>query len=439
MTLGSEQPASILDDREPAVSRRSSVLMIAYAYPPISASGVIRTVSFAQRLPAFGWDPMVLTVRHPKDTDLGSGEPVPPDIPVFRTPEYNLQGFVEFLQGATNQLLTFVGSELRDRFYHDLMCIPDPQIAWFSSIRGVRLATRADVVYVSCSPFSSAISGVIIKRLTGRPLVLDFRDAWSLNPYNRPKGLHRAAIVKLERLAIAACDHLILNTPGALRLYRERYPEFAARMSVIPNGYNTLNVASLEDRPTDVFRIMHVGSFYRSRGPERLLEALRSIGQDNIEFVQVGPSAPVLVQAARHLRIRVINQVPHAEALRLMRTASLLYLKQGFEPGVTDYIAVAAKTYEYLATGLPILAEGPSGDNMDVVREHAPRSYIVTDADASSMERAVQTAYADRDAIQPGVTDGFVRTFDRNELTRQLAAVLSRVSASAQRASDGQM
>lgn len=412
--------------------------MIAYTYPPISASGVIRTVSFAQRLPAFGWDPTVLTVRHAKDSDMGSGEPVPPDISVVRTPEYNLQGFVDFLQGATNRLLTLMGSELRDRFYRDLMCIPDPQVAWFSSLPGVRLARRADVVYVSCSPFSSAISGVILKRLTGRPLVLDFRDAWSLNPYNRPAGVHRAAIVRLERMVIGACDHLIVNTPGALRLYRERYREFASRMSVIPNGYDTLNVASPEDRPSGVFRIMHVGSFYRSRGPERLLEALRAIGQDDIEFVQVGPSAPVLVQAARDLRIRVINQVPHSEALRLMRTASLLYLKQGVEPGVTDYIAIAAKTYEYLATGLPILAEAPPGDNVDVVREHAARSYIVTDGDASSMERAVQTAYADRDLVEPGITEGFVRTFERMELTRQLAAILNQVSASPRRVNDGE-
>ncbi|MCA1651261.1 MAG: glycosyltransferase [Acidobacteria bacterium] len=275
-----------------------------------------------------------------------------------------------------------------------------------------------------------AISGLIIKRLTGRPLVLDFRDAWSLNPYNRPAGLHRAAIVRLERMGIAACDHLIVNTPGALRLYRERYPEFAGRMSVIPNGYDTLNVASPDDRPSGVFRLMHVGSFYRSRGPERLLAALRAIGQDDIEFVQVGPTAPVLVQAARDLRIRVINQVPHAEALRLMRTASLLYLKQGFEPGVTDYIAVAAKTYEYLATGLPILAEGPPGDNIDVVREHAARCYVVTDADPASMERAVRNAYAERAAVQPRVTEGFVRTFDRTELTRQLAAIFDRLVAS---------
>jgi len=199
-------------------------------------------------------------------------------------------------------------------------------------------------------------------------------------------------------------------------------------MSAIPNGYDTLNLATPQDRPTDVFRIMHVGSFYRSRGPELLLEALSAIGQHDIEFVQVGPSHPALRTAAGRLRIRIIDQVPHSEALRFMRTASLLYLKQGFEPGVSDYIAVAAKTYEYLATGLPILADGPAGDNIDVVREHAARSYIVTDADTASMEQALRKAYAERAEVEPTVTDGFVQAFDRNHLTARLATILNAVT-----------
>ena len=49
----------------------------------------------------------------------------------------------------------------------------------------------------------------------------------------------------------------------------------------------------------------------------------------------------------------MLPPVSREEALKLMQQASLLYLKQA----VSDGIAVAAKTYEYLATGLPVLAE----------------------------------------------------------------------------------
>src|SRR5436309_2463831 len=42
------------------------VLMICYYFPPIVASGVARSLEFAKLLPHSGWEPLVLTVRHPR-------------------------------------------------------------------------------------------------------------------------------------------------------------------------------------------------------------------------------------------------------------------------------------------------------------------------------------------------------------------------------------
>src|SRR6185503_15710938 len=163
-----------------------------------------------------------------------------------------------------------------------------------------------------------------------------------------------------ERLCLRCCDALILNTPGAERLYRERYPQHAEKMSCIPNGFDALNDAPAPEG-CEHLRIMHLGDFYRSRTPERLLEALARIGRDDIEFVQVGPSCEALGRFADRVRITHMSRVTHAEALVLMRTASVLYLTQGWEQGVDRYVSVASKTYEYLATGAPILAEVPAG------------------------------------------------------------------------------
>ena len=91
----------------------------------------------------------------------------------------------------------------------------------------------------------------------------------------------------------------------------------------------------------------------------------------------------------------------HADALAMMRTASLLYVRQGWEPGVTDYIAVAAKTYEYLATGLPILAHCPPGDNVEIIRRYAANSYIVTSPEGRELEGALRAAYENRLTFSP--------------------------------------
>jgi len=104
----------------------------------------------------FGWDPLVLTVQNARDVNVQTGADGPAGSEVVRTHEYNLAGFVEFMQGAVNQLLRLAGSELRDRFFRETIAIPDSQIAWASWPRGIRLARNCAVMYATCSHFSSA-------------------------------------------------------------------------------------------------------------------------------------------------------------------------------------------------------------------------------------------------------------------------------------------
>jgi glycosyltransferase involved in cell wall biosynthesis len=108
-----------------------------------------------------------------------------------------------------------------------------------------------------------------------------------------------------------------------------------------------------------------------------------------------------------------------------MGQASLLYLKQGWEEGISDYVSVAAKTYEYLATGLPVLAECPPGDNLDIVREYSERRYLVPSRTLDDMKRALRSAWSDR-TLPPGkISPRFIERFSRDNLARHLAEELS--------------
>jgi glycosyltransferase involved in cell wall biosynthesis len=403
--------------------------MICYYFPPIVSSGVTRSFEFAKLLPQFGWEPLVLTVRHSKDPYVARnlGED-PKGIRVERTSEWNLARLADFLHACCVRVARLLRGNLRRNFFREYFCFPDSQVAWFSTIRAGRLARKCDLIYVSCSPFSSAISAAIAKRLTSRPLVVDFRDAWSLNPHAEHSGLHKMLIRKLERFVLGACDVLILNTAGAARLYANVYPNHREKIVTIPNGYDILTPVT--GRPTDGdFQIMHVGSFYGSRSPDALLECLAEIKRDDIVFVQVGGSFESYDRFKNHVRIKVLPPIPRKEALELMREASLLYLKQGWEAGVSDYIAVGAKTYEYLATGLPILAEVPPGDNAELVKKYASAAYTVTTNSRSDLRRAVESAYAGRGRDNVAIHPEFARKLSRRELTRQLATVFDRLGA----------
>ena len=410
----------------PFDDRSRPALMIAYAYPPVLASGSNRSVAFAKNLAAFDWRPTILTVERSR-SGLPSTERIPDDVRVVRARELNLHGLVELLHGATRRVLRIFGVRLRRNWYRELLCIPDPQIAWMCLGKGLALARTHDVIYVSCSPFSSALMGTWLKKLSGKPLVVDFRDAWSLNPhasYSRP---HLAAIRRLERYVIQQCDRLVVNTLGAEALYRKHYPESAWKIVSIPNGYDSLNIAD-PYIPGTKFTIMHVGNFYGSRVPDALLAALDEIANPDIEFVQVGAAVEGLTSRPG---LRIMDRVPHEEALALMRTASLLYLKQGFEGPSTDYIAVAAKTYEYLATGLPILADCPEGDNAEVVRRYCPHPYVVSSGGKSDLKEAVLKAFAARAITPRAVNEEFEREFDRLRLTARLAHLFDELTLQA--------
>jgi glycosyltransferase involved in cell wall biosynthesis len=398
------------------------VLMLCYYFPPISSAGTHRSVGFARGLRQFGWRPIVLTVHRSRTRWELNGEQVPTDVEVVRSPEWDLQGVLTLLSGIFNRACDLLRLRRRPSPFY-AWCLPDPQIAWLSTLRGILLARNCQIVYASCSPFSSAISGCLIKLATGTPLVLDFRDPLALNPHANRRPMQKRVLSWLEKWVIATCDALILNTPGAERLYRTTYPAAAHKMTCISNGFDQLNVPTANGRG-ERFVIMHVGEFYRSRKPDRLLEALVALGNPHIEFVQVGPMFESYAHYKDKLAIRIINGVPRARALELMRGASILYLCQGWEAGVSQYVQVASKTYEYLATGLPILAECPAGDNADLIRRYAKRAWVVTSPNVEALEQSVSAAYVLRRELRPEVSPAFIRTFDRRRLTGELAAVL---------------
>jgi len=394
--------------------------MLCYYFPPLIACGANRSAGFVEHLPEFGWDSLVLSVEASKDPWVKTGGQEAKHSNVCRTSEWNLAGIADSLNGVLAKSLSLFRYDLKTNYFRDLL-IPDQQIAWFSTRAGTRLAKSCDLIYASCSPFSSALSAVRIARKRGLPLVLDFRDPWTLNNYIHHTPIHRNAIEAMEERVISDCDRLILNTPGTLRLYREKYPTFAEKMCAIPNGYDQLTPVKPK-ADTDIFRIMHIGSFYGTRSPRTLLQALSEL-EIPAEFVQVGGDFPEREEFAGRVKITVYPVVPRERALELMGEASLLYLKQGWEKGVKDYVAVAAKTYEYLTTGLPILAEVPPGDNAEIIQRYGANSSVLLSEDPKEMRNAIIQAYEQRTAKVVGINEEFARDFNRRNLTQRLAEV----------------
>jgi glycosyltransferase involved in cell wall biosynthesis len=422
--------------------------MIAYAYPPILTVGRNRTLRFERHLRQFGYEPIIHTVRNPDRLRTKISEEAEDDPPhVYRSYAINLGWLAAIVGWIGDKVARLFGINLKRDPLRRLLFFPDVHIGWIPHcvVRSLQIIRRhqVSVIYVTCSPFSAVITGLILKAFTGRPLVLDFRDPWSFNENNPPFTRRLSAIV--ERRAIAACDAFIANTVTSAQTYRDLYPEYADRITHIYNGISAPPWRPSE--PAPCFTLLYVGAFYNPEYLDLLFETVNDVfasREIRIEFA--GFDTPALDRAITQHRMgdRVVRHgfvdVPEDLQRIYRRVSALLYYNGFAEDGTLISCVVRAKLYDYLATGVPILAIAPPGEVSDLLARYSPSSLNVsgdlrTGHLRTELARGMQTMYErwSRGELVSRPNAEYLKMFGGEELTRQLAAVFDRLTRPAVR------
>lgn len=348
-------------------------LLIAYHYPPVQvSSGVQRTLAFSADLPAQGWEALVLSA-HPRAFEKIS-EGQLKDIPA---------GTVVQRAWAWDTARHF---SVRGR-YLDAMALPDRWVSWWPAgvLAGLRMIRRyRPQVIFSTYPIATAhLIALALHKLTGLPWVADFRDSMTEDTY--PREPHRRKVyLWLERQVVTHCSRAIFTTPGAVQMYRERYPELPEeRWTLIPNGYNETIFAEVEAGGAVVspvsgapLKLVHSGVLYPSERDPRAffaaVAALKAQGQLTADRVQIVLRAtghdhlyaPMLKDQGIDDIVRLEEGVEYRAALTEMLQADGLLI---FQASNCNH-QIPAKLYEYFRARKPIFAltdrEGDTGQTL---------------------------------------------------------------------------
>ncbi len=349
--------------------------MIAYHFPPLAgSSGIQRTLRFVQHLPSFGWQPLVLSA-HPLAYERTSDDLLAdiPDGTVVRR---------AFALDTARHL------QLAGR-YMGWMARPDRWITWkFGAIReGLKMIDelKPDVIWSTYPVATAHVIASALYRKTGIPWIADFRDPMAQDGYPADP-LTWQCYKEIESDAATNARMCVFTTPGAARMYQQRYPITATRMVVLENGYDEesfsavihkQNVPSGQVPTKRPLLILHSGIVYPSeRDPTQLFKAL---GRLNVERTLLPDDLRVRFRASVHddlLRnlaqthgandfIELCPAIPYREALAEMMTVDALLVMQASNCNAQ----IPAKIYEYLRAGKPILGlTDPVGDTAGVLR-----------------------------------------------------------------------
>jgi glycosyltransferase involved in cell wall biosynthesis len=431
------------------VTTRGRVLFVAYLFPPIGGAGVQRTTKFVKYLPEHGWDCSVLSVSRGSvpvwDESLTSDVPRQTRMIRARTwePAYGFKtaaarGERRSPVQAIKRAVAWAGRSVLQ---------PDPQVLWAPAACAQGLQLLGDVphdaIVATAPPFSGLLVGRWLAQRAGLPLILDYRDEWSLSNVHyenrRPGPVTSFIQQRMENWALRASSVVLATTQASASALGAvaRRAGGDPREICIYNGYDAADFRlHLSTTATERFRLVYTGTLWSLMSIVPLLAALEALQAIDpalvarVDVVLAGrrtPEQSVALERARNLscRFEVHDYIDHAGAVRLMRGADALCLLLENATGADRW--VPAKTFEYLAAGRPVLAVVPRGELQTII-ESCGGTRVVPSGDRSALVAALRDMLtAHRDGVWETTTTRDPSRFERRALAGQLAAVLDRV------------
>jgi glycosyltransferase involved in cell wall biosynthesis len=416
----------------------STVLLIAPYFPPMSVVGAKRPLTMVRHLPAFGWNPVVLTADPTREAvDPALAALVPPDVPVARMygkPAAGRDGTKRPHRARTRQLFGWDLGYLTpfDRYLWDTP----------SALRAAHrliASHRPKAIYVSADPWSPLMAGLILHSRTGLPLIVDLRDPWSLNAAKmalRPPPT-RWAVRAAEARVFRAAAKIVLNTEASLDAHRAAYAGRIAeeRFTVIRNAFDPelYGPAPPPPGPTGVFEVMYFGHLRPSKnallfldGFRRFLDAER-LAPGEARLTTLGERTPEDNQRISELRLAPYTRsepwIPWTESrVRLGRADLLLDLMSA-----EHQLQISGKLYDYFATGRPILSVTPNDETGRILAE--TRAGVRVPLEAGAIAGALSAALARKRMGQRFSPDrAALARYEARPAAAKLAAILGEVT-----------
>jgi len=405
---------------------------------------VQRISKFVKYFPRYGWQPIVLTATpkffYARDEFL-LNEVLSAGAKIYRTPA---AGKLNFLNDPR---ITPLPNETRRRFKRKLrqsfLVTDSSPLARRWKKKALRIAEKIfstckiDAILATAPPFKDFIIGCELKEKYRIPLVIDYRDSWTDNPFTFfLTPIHRFANMKLEKEVLRTADRVITVNRRIKENLIQRYPGITHHdIHILPHAFDPEEVsaasASLLPR-TNKMRFTFTGTFVNYYNPESALKAFGSLFSHHpelkrkIEVCFVGVFSKedlrLLREAIPSEALCIQGYVNHLEYTKYLLASDVLCLVINDCPDADQISPV--KLYEFMGVKKPILACVPDGVAKSAVRKYdAVR--ICPPNNIQAVQRSVLEFYElFQKNLMPAPDEEVIKPYDVNSLTADLVRQL---------------
>jgi glycosyltransferase involved in cell wall biosynthesis len=388
------------------------VLIITYYWPPSGGAGVQRWLKFAKYLPEFGWQPVILTVdpenaSYPQ-RDESLADEIHPDCLVYTTKSFELYNLYKLISGKKEVPYGGFANESKEgwlqkisKFLRGNLLLPDPRKGWnkYAYKKALELIREfnIDTVVTTSPPHSTQLIGLKLKRKFKIKWIADLRDPWTdIYYYNQFK--HTALALSIDRnyeqKVVENADLLITVSEDVKRIFAGKsILPVASKMVVIPNGFDEDDFR-IKEVPTEYKKIItYSGTISEAYDVDCFLEALCRLdanlkSQILVRFVGKVPSTIEKRFSETGLEIELVGYVDHSKSIEYLFRSDLLLL---VIPKVkNNHGILTGKFFEYLASGKPILAIGPTDGDLAKIIQETKCGSMFDYADAEGMLHFIQ-------------------------------------------------
>lgn len=411
-----------------------------------------RWLKFVKYLREFGWEPVIYTplnAEYPVIDDTLLND-IPAGIEVIRTPIWEPYEFYKKVTGKKSSAKINSGFLNHKRspgiveklsvWIRGNLFIPDARKFWINpSVRFLNKYLsehKVDVLVSTGPPHSMHLIALALKERLNIPWLADFRDPWTDIDYYKDMKISAYADRKhksLELKTIKGCSAMVVVS----RDMKVNYELMEANnVNLITNGYDSADMDVQNVVRDTKFSISHIGTLPPSLNLKGLWKVLSELSdelphfRENLEIKLIGKVDNSITDDISAFNLAVqftrIEYVTHDKAALLMKQSAILLLAINKDSPNAKGI-LTGKFFEYLASGRPIFAIGPTDGDLAQILKESAAGFISEYDDWEGIKKVILMLYEKYLNNDLNNSPIGIEKYARRNLTAKLAGVLDKM------------